>query len=122
MTLKTELPTNLLLPLTTIQQKPKNILPTRIYHQLKYILPMRTNFPPPFPCQKKTSLWQRGSKVYKYISKIKCISTFYLRIGVLQHKQQEHAADDDGSNKEGEGEKSYGDSNEGGRQGRGQGQ
>ncbi len=37
-------------------------------------------------------------------------------------KQQERAVDDDGSNKEGEGEKSYGDGNEGGRQGRGQGQ
>jgi hypothetical protein len=36
MTLKTELPTNLLLPLTTIQQQTQNILPTRIHHQLKY--------------------------------------------------------------------------------------
>jgi hypothetical protein len=45
---------------------------------------MTTNFPPPFLCQKKTSLWQRGSKVYQYILKIKWISTFYLRISVLQ--------------------------------------
>ncbi len=37
MTLKTELPTNSLLPLTTIQQQNQNILPTRIYRQLKYI-------------------------------------------------------------------------------------
>ncbi len=36
MTLKTELPTNLLLPLPTIQQQIQNILPTRIYRQLKY--------------------------------------------------------------------------------------
>jgi hypothetical protein len=36
MTLKTELPTNSLLPLTTIQQQTQNILPTRIYRQLKY--------------------------------------------------------------------------------------
>ncbi len=36
MTLKTELPTNLLLPLTTIQRQTQNILPTRIYRQLKY--------------------------------------------------------------------------------------
>ncbi len=84
MALKTELPKNLLLPLTTIQQQTQNILPTKIYHQLKY-MPMTTNFPPPFPCQKKTSLWQRESKVYQYISKLKCISTFYLRIGILQH-------------------------------------
>ncbi len=31
MTLKTELPTNLLLPLAMIQQQTQNILPTRIY-------------------------------------------------------------------------------------------
>jgi hypothetical protein len=37
MTLKTELPTNSLLPLTTIQQQTQNILPTRIYRHLKYI-------------------------------------------------------------------------------------
>jgi hypothetical protein len=36
MTLKTELPTNLLLPLTVIQRQTQNILPTRIYRQLKY--------------------------------------------------------------------------------------
>ncbi len=36
MTLKTELPTNFLLPLTTIQQHTQNILPTRICRQLKY--------------------------------------------------------------------------------------
>jgi hypothetical protein len=36
MTLKTELPTNLLMPLTTIQRQTQNILPTRIYRQLKY--------------------------------------------------------------------------------------
>jgi hypothetical protein len=36
MTLKTELPTNLLVPLSTIQQQTQNILPTRIYRQLKY--------------------------------------------------------------------------------------
>jgi hypothetical protein len=36
MTLKPELPTNLLLPLTTIQRQTQNILPTRIYRQLKY--------------------------------------------------------------------------------------
>jgi hypothetical protein len=36
MILKTELPTNLLLPLTTIQRQTQNILPTRIYRQLKY--------------------------------------------------------------------------------------
>jgi hypothetical protein len=36
MTLKTELPRNSLLPLTTIQQQTQNILPTRIYCQLKY--------------------------------------------------------------------------------------
>ncbi len=36
MTLKTELPTNSLLPLTTIQRQTQNILPTRIYRQLKY--------------------------------------------------------------------------------------
>jgi hypothetical protein len=36
MTLKTELPTNLLLQLTTIQLQAQNILPTRICHQLKY--------------------------------------------------------------------------------------
>jgi hypothetical protein len=36
MTLKTELPMNLLLPLTTIQQQTQNMLPTRIYCQLKY--------------------------------------------------------------------------------------
>ena len=47
---------------------------------------MTTNFPPPFLCQKKTSLWQRGSKVYQYILKIKCISAFYLRISILQHQ------------------------------------
>ncbi len=44
-----------------------------------------TTIPPMFLCQKKTSLWQRGLKVYPYISKIKCISTFYLRISILQH-------------------------------------
>ncbi len=36
MILKIELPTNLLLPLTTIQQQTQNILPTSIYCQLKY--------------------------------------------------------------------------------------
>ncbi len=36
MTLITELPINLLLPLTTIQQQTQNIIPTRIYCQLKY--------------------------------------------------------------------------------------
>ncbi len=36
MTLKTELPMNLLLPLTTIQRQTQNILPTRTYRQLKY--------------------------------------------------------------------------------------
>jgi hypothetical protein len=36
MTLKTELPMNSLLPLTTIQRQIQNILPTRIYRQLKY--------------------------------------------------------------------------------------
>jgi hypothetical protein len=36
MTLTTELPTNLLLPLTAIQQQTQNILSTRIYRQLKY--------------------------------------------------------------------------------------
>jgi hypothetical protein len=36
MTLKTELPMNLLLSLTTIQPQTQNILPTRIYRQLKY--------------------------------------------------------------------------------------
>jgi hypothetical protein len=35
-TLKTELPTNLLLQLTTIQQQTQNIPPTRICRQLKY--------------------------------------------------------------------------------------
>ncbi len=36
MTLKTELPTNSLLPLTAIQQQTQYILPTRIYRQVKY--------------------------------------------------------------------------------------
>ncbi len=36
-------------------------------------------------------------------------------------EQQEHVVDDDGSNKEGKGGKSYGDGNEDGGQGRGQG-
>jgi hypothetical protein len=36
MTIKTELPANLLLQLTTIQQQTQNILPTRIYRQLTY--------------------------------------------------------------------------------------
>jgi hypothetical protein len=36
MTLKTEPPTNLLLSLTMIQQQTQNILPTRIYRQLKH--------------------------------------------------------------------------------------
>jgi hypothetical protein len=36
LTLKTELPMNLLLQLTTIQRQTQNILPTRICRQLKY--------------------------------------------------------------------------------------
>jgi hypothetical protein len=81
MTLETELPMNLLLPLTTIQQQTQNILPTIIYCQLKYTandnkLPTTVSM-----SEEKFSLAER----IKNISKIKCIRTFYLRISVLQH-------------------------------------